>query len=117
MKNEDTFAGPLIGPFFSDLPDGELRTTRKRWPKNSSPVIVNIVFEGLCFTVARAQIVMIGKDGKRVFKMAEGISRVSPLDEEKRDPIVGKEHAIQQAIRALHTRVTKRRRSHHHYRG
>lgn len=99
------------------LPDGEIRLTRKKWPKNSSPVVVNIVFEGLVFTVAQAQIV-IGVDGKpKARYVAEGISRVSPLDEEKRNPVISREHAIQQAISALHTRVVKHRRSFHHYRG
>ncbi len=103
------------------LPDGEIRLTRKKWPKNSSPVVVNIVFEGLVFTVARAEIVVLYKDSKggerNHFYMAEGISRISPLDEDRRDQIVGEERAIKQAIKALHVRVTKHRRSHHHYRG
>jgi len=107
----------VIGPYFYDLPDGEIRTTRKKWPRNSSPVVVNIVFEGLVFTVAKAQIA-IGADTKpKAIYTAEGISRISPVDEERRDPMVGKERAIQQAIRALHTRVMKHRRSLHHYRG
>jgi len=99
------------------LPSGEIRPTRKRWPKNCSPVVVEIVFEGLVFTVAKAQIA-IGVNGKpKSYYVAEGISRLSPEDEEKRDPMVGKERAIQQAIRALHVRVMKHRRSYHHYRG
>jgi len=97
------------------LPDGEIRPTRKRWPKNSTPVAVQIVYEGMVFTVAKASIV-VGKD--RTLIEAEGISRLSPLDDpERNNPVQGKECAIRQAIRALHTRVMKHRRSYHHYRG
>lgn len=96
---------------------GEPRLTRKRWPKNCSPVFVSIVFEGLVFTVARAQVSISRKDGLD-FHMAEGISRLSPLDDpKKRNEIQGREMAISQAIRALHTRVMRHRRSFHHYRG
>jgi len=102
-----------------NFPDnaGEPRLSRKRWPKNSSPVFVSIAFEGLVFTVARAQISVSGKNGPN-FYMAEGISRLSPTDDpDNNNPIQGKEMAISQAIRALHARVMRHRRSLHHYRG
>lgn len=80
-------------------------------------MVVNVVYEGLVFTVARAQIAVGAIDKPKAYYMAEGISRVSPLDEENRDSIAGAEKAIHQAITALHTRVMKHRRSFHHYRG
>jgi len=97
---------------------GEPRMSRLRWPKGASCVFVTIEYEGLVFTVAKAKIILGGGDGKpkKVYE-AEGISRVSPLDEKHRDPIAGKEKAIKRAIEALHTRVMKHRRSFHHYRG
>jgi hypothetical protein len=121
-----------------ELPEGEIRLNRKRWPKNSSPVIVLVLFRGLFFTLARAAI-LVGKE-KRLF-YAEGISRLSPLDdphnpgrdkawkpilkkkklkeipEAKVDLMVSCERAIEQAVEALHTRVMKNRRSFHHFRG
>lgn len=98
-----------------ELPEGEIRLTRKRWPKNASPVVVSIAYEGIVFTIAKAKI-LVGKD--KTLIEAEGISRLSPLDDpENNNPIQGREKAISQAIRALHTRVMKHRRSFHHYRG
>lgn len=98
------------------LPDGEVvRKNRRRWPKNSTPVAIQIVYEGLVFTVAKASII-VGRD--RTLIEAEGISRLSPLDDpDRNNPIQGTESAISQAISALHTRVMKHRRSFHHYRG
>ena len=96
-------------------PDGEIRPTRKKWPKESSPVFVVIAYEGSVFTVAKARI-LVGKHGTLI--EAEGISRLSPTDDpDNNNPIQGKEMAISQAVRALYTRVTKHRRSYHHYRG
>lgn len=98
-----------------DLPKGEIRLSRKRWPNGASPVVVDIVYEGVVFTVAKAMI-LVGKEKKLM--EAEGISRLSPLDDpEHNDPTQGREKAISQAIRALHTRVMRHRRSYHHYRG
>lgn len=119
------------------MPEGELRISRKRWPKNSSPLIIHIVYHGEVFTVAKACIAI----GSHTIYEAEGVSRLSPLDdpnnpgrdkawrpilkkrklkeipEAKVDPMISYERAIKQAVEALHTRVTKRRRSYHHYRG
>ena len=98
-----------------DLPNGEIRLSRKKWPRGASPVVVDIVYQGLVFTVARAMII-VGKE--KTLIEAEGISRLSPLDDpDKNNPIQGKEMAISQAVKALHTKVMKHRRSFHHYRG
>jgi len=99
------------------LPDGEVRLNRKKWPRSSSRIVVNIVYEGIVFTVAKASI-LLGKNEKKVLVEAEGISRLSPIDDpEHNDPIQGREKAITQAVKALHTRVMGHRRSLHHYRG
>lgn len=99
------------------LPHGEIRLSRKQWPKSASPVVVDIVYQGLVFTVAKATI-LVGKNEKKVLIEAEGISRLSPTDDpDNNNPIQGKEMAISQAIKALHTRVMRHRRSLHHYRG
>ena len=99
------------------MPSGEPRLSRKKWPKNSSSIAVEIVYEGVVFIVAKARI-LLGKNETRVLCQAEGISRLSPLDDpEHNDPIQGREKAISQAIKALHTRVMRHRRSYHHYRG
>jgi hypothetical protein len=104
----------VIGDDYS-LPEGEIRLSRRRWPNGASPVVVDIVYQGIVFTVARAMI-LVGKERKLV--EAEGISRLSPLDDpDHNDPVQGREKAISQAIRALHTRVMGHRRSYHHYRG
>jgi len=98
-----------------DLPNGEIRLSRKKWPRGASPVVVDIVYQGLVFTVARAMII-VGKE--KTLIEAEGISRLSPTDDPgNNNPIQGKEMAISQAIRALYARVMKHRRSYHHYRG
>lgn len=98
------------------LPHGEIRLSRKQWPKSASPVVVDIVYQGLVFTVAKATI-LVGKNEKVAIE-AEGISRLSPTDDpDNNNPIQGKEMAISQAIKALHTRVMRHRRSLHHYRG
>ncbi len=91
---------------------------RQKWRKRVSPVTVEVVYEGLVFTVAVASI-QIPRRQEIVYYEAEGISRLSPLDDDpKHDlPLAGREHAIQQAIRALWVRVWKERRSNHHYRG
>ena len=120
------------------LPEGEIRLDRKRWPKNSSPVMVLILYQGLFFTLAQAAI-LVGKEKKLFY--AEGISRLSPLDDPenpgrekawrpilkkkkldeiplaKVDPKISCERAIEHAVEALHTRVMRHRRSFHHYRG
>ena len=99
------------------LPHGETRLSRKQWPKSASPVVVDIVYSGLVFTVAKATI-LLGKNSKKVIIEAEGISRLSPTDDPgDNNPIQGKEMAISQAVKALHTRVMRHRRSLHHYRG
>lgn len=99
------------------LPHGETRLSRKQWPKSASPVVVDIVYQGLVFTVAKATI-LLGRNEKKVLIEAEGISRLSPTDDpDNNNPIQGKEMAISQAVKALHTRVMRHRRSLHHYRG
>lgn len=100
------------------LPKGEIRLSRKKWPEGASPVVVDIVYSGLVFTVARAMILLVGRNEKKVLIEAEGISRLSPLDDPgNNNPIQGKEMAISQAVKALHARVMRHRRSFHHYRG
>ena|SRR3990172_7671828 len=99
-----------------ELPRGEIRPSRKRWPINSSKIVVDMVYEGIVFKVAKASI-LLGKN-KDILIEAEGISRLSPLDDpQANNPLQGREKAISQAISALHTRVMKHRRSYHHYRG
>lgn len=122
MQNEFLGGGRIMEPGKTtivgvdyDLPSGEIRLSRKKWPKGASPVVVDIVYEGLVFTVARAMII-VGKE--KVLIEAEGISRLSPIDDPgNNNPIQGKEMAISQAVNALHTKVMKHRRSFHHYRG
>jgi hypothetical protein len=100
-----------------ELPHGEIRLSRRQWPEGASPVVVDIVYEGLVFMVAKAMI-LVGRNQKKVLIEAEGISRLSPIDDPgNNNPVQGKEMAISQAVRALHTRVMKHRRSLHHYRG
>lgn len=123
------------------LPGGEHRSSRKKWPDFSSDIVINIISEGRYFTLARASI-LIGKKGKRVLYQAEGISKLSPLDDpnnlgrekawktvlkmnpKRKTPKahelsekIAEENAIEQAIEALYTRVIKHRSSFHHYRG
>jgi len=125
-------------------PPWEIRLlNRQRWPRMASYPEVRIAYHGDFFTVAQARIAIHIRSGPDITYYAEGICRLSPLDDPlnpgrekawrtvlkkskgriKRVPppqLDGRracEKAIHNAISALHTRVMKHRSSFHHYRG